>query len=90
MPSPDNTRIDGPDVVLSAEVVQTLAMVFHELATNAAKFGTISVNYGRVFVHWSFRQNGYAERWLHILWEESSVPHVVSPIAFRAHCQIRT
>jgi two-component system, chemotaxis family, CheB/CheR fusion protein len=38
-----NVCIDGPDVVLSAEAGQTLAMVFHELATNAAKFGALSV-----------------------------------------------
>jgi len=56
-----NTRIDGPDVVLSAEAGQTLAMVFHEFATNAAKFGAISVKSGRVSVRWSFRRNGHAE-----------------------------
>jgi PAS domain S-box-containing protein len=54
-----NTRIDGPDVVVSAEAGQILAMVFHELVTNAAKFGAISVKSGRVFVRWSFSRNGH-------------------------------
>jgi len=45
-----NARIDGPDVVLTAEAGQTLAMVFHELATNAAKFGAMSANSGRISV----------------------------------------
>jgi two-component sensor histidine kinase len=54
-----NTRIDGPDIVVSAEAGQILAMVFHELVTNAAKFGAISVKSGRVFVRWSFSRNGH-------------------------------
>jgi PAS domain S-box-containing protein len=77
--TPGNTRIDGPDVVLSAEGAQTLAMVFHELATNAAKFGAISVNSGRVSVRWRFRPNGHAESWLCIQWEERGGPRVVPP-----------
>jgi PAS domain S-box-containing protein len=75
----DNTRIDGPDVVLSAEGAQTLAMVFHELATNAAKFGAISVKSGRVSVRWNFRPNGHAASWLCIFWVESGGPPVVPP-----------
>jgi PAS domain S-box-containing protein len=74
-----NTRIDGSDVVLSAEAGQTLAMVFHELATNAAKFGAISVKTGCVSVRWSLRGNRHAERCLCIDWEESGGPPVVSP-----------
>jgi PAS domain S-box-containing protein len=74
-----NTRIAGPDVVLSPEASQTLAMVFHELTTNAAKFGAISTGSGRVSVRWSFRRNGHAESWLCIDWQESGGPHVVPP-----------
>src|SRR5262245_34747292 len=74
-----NAYIDGPDVVLSAEAGQTLAMVFHELATNAVKFGAISTGSDRVSVRWSFRRNGNAESWLCIEWEESGGPPVVPP-----------
>jgi two-component system CheB/CheR fusion protein len=74
-----NTRIAGPHVVLSAEAGQTLAMVFHELATNAAKFGAISNGSGRVSVRWSFRRNGHMESWLCIQWKESGGPIVVPP-----------
>jgi two-component sensor histidine kinase len=74
-----NTRIDGPDVVLSAEASQTLAMVFHELATNAAKFGAISAGSGRVYVRWRFRRNGHTDNSLCIDWEESGGPRVVPP-----------
>jgi PAS domain S-box-containing protein len=74
-----NTRIDGPDVVLCAEAGQVIAMVLHELATNAAKFGAISVKSGRISVRWSFRRNGHAEGWLRIEWAESGGPNVVPP-----------
>jgi PAS domain S-box-containing protein len=74
-----NTRIDGPDVVLRAEASQALAMVLHELATNAAKFGAISVQSGRVCVRWSFIRNGHAEGSLCIDWQESGGPDVVPP-----------
>jgi PAS domain S-box-containing protein len=75
-----NTSIDGPDVVLSAEAGQILAMVFHELATNAAKFGAISVKSGRLSVRWSFRRNGRAERCLCVDWAESGGPHLLPPV----------
>ena len=74
-----STQIDGPDVALTPEAAQVLAMVIHELATNAAKFGAISVDSGRVAVRWSFVANGHAERSLCIEWEESGGPQVLSP-----------
>jgi PAS domain S-box-containing protein len=75
----NNAQVDGPDVVLSAEAGQTLAMVFHELATNAAKYGALSAATGRVSVNWSFRRNGHAEASLCIQWEETGGPRVAPP-----------
>jgi PAS domain S-box-containing protein len=75
-----NTRIGGKYVLLCAEASQTLAMVFHELATNAAKFGALSAGTGHVSVRWSFRRNGHAESWLCVDWEESGGPKVVPPV----------
>ena len=74
-----NTRIDGPDVVLSAEAGQTLAMVLHELVTNAAKFGALSIASGCVSVRWNLRHNGDAESLLCIDWEENGGPRVTPP-----------
>jgi|SRR5262245_28940685 len=54
-------------------------MVIHELTTNAAKFGAISVESGRVAVRWSFVTNGHAERPLCLVWEESGGPPVLPP-----------
>jgi len=75
-----NARINGPGVVVRAEAGQLLAMVFHELATNAAKFGALSVTTGRVSVHWNVMRKGQAESWLSIQWKERGGPPVAQPI----------
>jgi two-component sensor histidine kinase len=74
-----NTRIDGPDVILNGEAAQALALVVHELATNAAKYGALSVKSGRVAVRWSFTADGHEESPLRIEWEEKGGPQVVPP-----------
>jgi two-component sensor histidine kinase len=70
-------RIEGSeDVVLSAEAGQTVAMVLHELATNAAKFGALSAKDGCVAVRWDHLRNGGSQSRLRIQWEESGGPTV--------------
>jgi two-component sensor histidine kinase len=70
-------RIEGSDgVVLSAEAGQTITMVLHELATNAAKFGALSAKDGRVAVRWGHLRNGDTQGQLRIQWEESGGPTV--------------
>ena len=46
-------RLRGPDVVLSAEMATQIGLVLHELATNAVKYGALSVPEGSVNVAWS-------------------------------------
>ena len=72
-----NTQIEGPDVILSADAGQAIAMVFHELATNAAKFGALSTARGRVCVRWSQKRNGHAHSLLSVHWEERGGPNVM-------------
>jgi len=74
-----NVLIEGSDAMVSAEASPTLAMVLHELATNAAKFGALSTATGHVSVRWSFWRNGLAENWLCLDWDESGGPQVVPP-----------
>lgn len=50
--APDAIRLDGPPVAISATAAQPISMVMHELATNAAKHGALSVPDGRVEVRW--------------------------------------
>jgi two-component sensor histidine kinase len=73
-----NTEIAGPEVMLSAEAAQTMAMVLHELTTNAAKHGALSVPSGRVSMSWRLPHNGASDR-LILTWRETSGPLVVPP-----------
>jgi two-component sensor histidine kinase/PAS domain-containing protein len=63
--------LGGPPLRLRAEAVQPLGMVMHELATNAAKHGALSVPGGRVEVSW---QADEAAGLLHIRWAETGGP----------------
>ena len=74
-----NTRIGGPDVMLSAEAGQTMAMVLHELTTNAAKHGALSMPQGRVSVRSDWRSNGDLAATLVLEWHEQSGPVVTVP-----------
>ena len=74
-----NTEIGGPDVMLSAEASQTMAMVLHELVTNAAKYGALSAPSGRVSVMWRLPVNDSAGERLIFTWRETGGPLVVPP-----------
>jgi len=72
----DPARIDtgGPSVDLAPEPALHLALVLHELATNAHKYGALSVPEGRVALHWGVR-GGLLE----VDWQESGGPPVAPP-----------
>jgi two-component sensor histidine kinase len=69
------TRIDGPNVILEPELAQAIAVVLHELATNAAKYGALSGAKGQVRVEWSCVANGQ----LVLRWIEAGGPPVNPP-----------
>lgn len=69
-------RISGVSRNLPPDTAQGLAMVLHELATNAVKYGALSVPAGRVSVSW--RTNPKARR-LVVRWREEAGPPVVAP-----------
>ena len=68
------TEIDGPDIVVGAEAATNVALIIHELATNAAKYGALSVPGGRVHISWAVA-NGR----LSLSWEEKDGPVIVAP-----------
>jgi len=53
----------GPDVSLDPRTAQTLALALHELSTNAAKYGALSVAAGRVQLTWELQPEGIVLRW---------------------------
>jgi PAS domain S-box-containing protein len=75
----DERRIalSGPDIRLNPNVAVGLAMAFEELATNATKFGALSVPDGRIAVTWT-TEEGDAET-IEIRWRESGGPAVAEP-----------
>jgi PAS domain S-box-containing protein len=68
-------RLHGPDLVLRPERAQALAVALHELATNAAKHGALSVPDGQVEVDWSHVVEGRRV----VRWTESGGPPVAPP-----------
>jgi PAS domain S-box-containing protein len=77
----ESALIEGPEVDLAAEATQPVAMVLHELATNAAKYGALSSCHGRVSVRWRRPSNGRSNGKLVLEWREIGGPQVVSPNA---------
>jgi NO-binding membrane sensor protein with MHYT domain/two-component sensor histidine kinase len=51
--SPDQFRLDGPDVMFEPPQALAMGMILHELATNAAKHGALSVSGGSVVIGWT-------------------------------------
>jgi two-component sensor histidine kinase len=74
-----NTDISGPEVILRAEAGQALGMVLHELATNAAKYGALSTQNGRVSIAWQQLLNGHPRSQLILQWSEVGGPSVIAP-----------
>jgi PAS domain S-box-containing protein len=76
----ENALIEGPEVDLAAEAAQTLSMVLHELATNAAKYGALSNGHGRVAIHWRRASRGSKGK-LVLEWRETGGPQIIAPKA---------
>jgi PAS domain S-box-containing protein len=73
-----NAEISGPEVMLSAEAGQTIGMVLHELATNAAKYGALSAPSGRVSIRWRLAFDCSASDRLILKWRETNGPSIAS------------
>jgi PAS domain S-box-containing protein len=78
-PNDDRISCSGPLLVLDAQAAVHLALVLHELATNARKHGALSVPQGRLSVTWQMRTNGGCS--LLLSWKESHGPKVSAPNA---------
>jgi light-regulated signal transduction histidine kinase (bacteriophytochrome)/CheY-like chemotaxis protein len=67
--------LDGPGLSLDARAYSVMALVLHEMATNAAKYGALSVDDGKLDVRWSVDTDRDCE----LVWNESGGPPVVAP-----------
>ncbi len=67
----DRVTVNGPPVALSPDQATSFALIVHELATNATKYGALSVSSGHVAVSWNVRSGR-----LRFDWIESGGPHV--------------
>ncbi|WP_148213353.1 PAS domain S-box protein [Rhodospirillum centenum] len=70
----DRIAVTGTPVRLRAEAAQPVSLALHELATNAAKYGALSVPAGRLRLSWEERDG-----WLDLRWQERGGPAVQGP-----------
>jgi PAS domain S-box-containing protein len=68
-------RIEGPPILLEPTAAQAVAVTLHELATNAAKYGSLSAREGRLDLTWRRASDGE----LLLRWEEEGGPEVEKP-----------
>ncbi|MGF1475478.1 MAG: sensor histidine kinase [Geminicoccaceae bacterium] len=73
-PSSPQVRLSGPGLQVNADTAQNLGLAFHELTTNAAKYGALSVKDGIVHVSWSHEQAVVC-----VIWRERGGPPVEQP-----------
>lgn len=74
---PTRISLNGPPVSLEPAVVLSLGMIFHELATNAAKYGALHAPDGRILIDWGVADQ--RDRKLKLSWREIGGPEVTVP-----------
>jgi PAS domain S-box-containing protein len=74
-----NITISGTDIMLTAAEIQAVARVLHELVTNAAKHGALSIPSGHVSVGWNRKSNDDGAN-LMLVWQELNGPLVKSEV----------
>jgi len=70
-------RVEGPPVPVGSSAALTLALAIHELATNAIKYGALSIESGAIELTWQIIESDKPELWM--LWAERGGPPVVHP-----------
>jgi PAS domain S-box-containing protein len=75
---PDALSVDGPRLQVRPRPALALAMILHELATNAAKYGALSSNLGRLDIRWRTVESDGKER-VQLRWIESGLEGVAIP-----------
>ena len=71
-----NIRVDGPSIMLNPKAALTMGLAFHELSTNAAKYGALSVRTGKIDVSWTVSE---ADQAVKLIWQETGGPTIAAP-----------
>src|SRR5262249_28228332 len=66
--------VDGPRLLVKGNVAQAIGLGLHELATNAAKYGALSTDRGRVAIRWGIDGEIFT-----MSWKEREGPPVSAP-----------
>lgn len=75
----DRVTVTGCDVIIATAAAQQFALIVHELATNAVKYGALSLPGGSVAVEGRSDPPGGGKPLFHFLWREAGGPPVVAP-----------
>ena len=78
--NPKRLHLKGDSILLPADLATPFGLVMHELATNAAKYGSLSVSRGTVGVSWTVDTRN-KPHWLRLVWEERGGPPPGEPKA---------
>lgn len=73
----NRVTLSGPEVILNGWHARSLRIVFHELTTNAVKYGALSLPSGSIAIDWTMTGKQLA-----IVWQESGGPKVSAPTKF--------
>lgn len=67
--------LSGPLLTVQPNAVHNLGMALHELGTNSAKYGALSSSEGKVSIIWEILPGADGSDELHLVWNETFVPH---------------
>lgn len=76
---PERIEVDGPSVRLDADKALNVALVLHELGTNAVKYGALSNHTGQIAIRWQSAEV-QGKRVLTLSWTEKGGPPVTPPV----------
>lgn len=72
-------RLAGPDMEVGSRAALSLALMLHELGTNAVKYGALSVAEGHVEIAWSSSDDRASDGTFRLIWSEHGGPPVAAP-----------
>mgnify|MGYP002715454274 CR=1 FL=1 len=78
MASTDRVQIEGPSITLNPRAALSLTMALNELATNAAKYGALASDAGRLSLTWEVREDS-GQTMVELVWQEQGGPPVAPP-----------